>query len=303
MSEQPLQLRDELGPRAREVFNEHTRGRAPGPRVLYHYTSVVGLEGILASESLWATDVRYLNDSSELRLATELAVEALNHEEESWKGTCEAFWATLQTMLSEVGGLEVYAFSLSEHRDQLSQWRGYCPPGAGYAVGVDMHSLLPLLNEHNFLIAPCIYSPDIQRRLVQAMIADVKAEFEEALTGGAVEDEATLQHFATQFYVYFIGMAPLIKHHTFSEEAEWRAANSVVGADGERAKTRVGRAMLIPYYEFMLRTPNHVCSISEIVVGPTPLSELALIATRQRILRAKIKVELLAASEIPYRQV
>lgn len=33
---------------------------------LWHYTALEGLKGILMSQSLWATDYRYLNDSSEL---------------------------------------------------------------------------------------------------------------------------------------------------------------------------------------------------------------------------------------------
>ncbi|WP_328811782.1 DUF2971 domain-containing protein [Rhodococcus sp. NBC_00294] len=35
-------------------------------RTLYHYTNFRGLEGILRTRSLWATDIRYLNDANEL---------------------------------------------------------------------------------------------------------------------------------------------------------------------------------------------------------------------------------------------
>ena len=38
---------------------------------LYHYTSWAGLQGILASQSMWASNIRYLNDQSELLLARE----------------------------------------------------------------------------------------------------------------------------------------------------------------------------------------------------------------------------------------
>lgn len=36
------------------------------PDVLYHYTNLGGLTGILQSRKLWATDIRYLNDANEL---------------------------------------------------------------------------------------------------------------------------------------------------------------------------------------------------------------------------------------------
>ena len=36
------------------------------PKILYHYTTMDGLKGIIASKSLWATKIQYLNDASEL---------------------------------------------------------------------------------------------------------------------------------------------------------------------------------------------------------------------------------------------
>lgn len=35
--------------------------------VLYHYTSQAGLLGIIANDSIWATDIRALNDWTEFR--------------------------------------------------------------------------------------------------------------------------------------------------------------------------------------------------------------------------------------------
>jgi hypothetical protein len=39
--------------------------------LLWHYTTGAGLRGILETNVLWATDVRYLNDESELKYALE----------------------------------------------------------------------------------------------------------------------------------------------------------------------------------------------------------------------------------------
>ena len=43
---------------------------AQQPPVLYHYTDQAGLVGIVSSGSLFATQIQYLNDAEELRLAT-----------------------------------------------------------------------------------------------------------------------------------------------------------------------------------------------------------------------------------------
>ena len=41
--------------------------------MLFHSTTQAGLVGILASRELWATDLRFFNDSTELHLALDLA--------------------------------------------------------------------------------------------------------------------------------------------------------------------------------------------------------------------------------------
>jgi hypothetical protein len=46
--------------------------RVPDPasdNLLYHYTSEAGLRGILESDRIWATDVRFLNDDTEFQRA------------------------------------------------------------------------------------------------------------------------------------------------------------------------------------------------------------------------------------------
>jgi len=48
----------------------HTDGAALDRNTcLHHYTSAVGLEGILRSRSLWATDTDFLNDWQEIHYA------------------------------------------------------------------------------------------------------------------------------------------------------------------------------------------------------------------------------------------
>lgn len=39
---------------------------------LYHYTSFKGLLGIVDSQVLWASDVRYMNDSAEMKHSADL---------------------------------------------------------------------------------------------------------------------------------------------------------------------------------------------------------------------------------------
>ena len=45
---------------------------------LYHYTNISGLEGIIKSQTLWATHYRGLNDSSEVQLMRPIIREMMN---------------------------------------------------------------------------------------------------------------------------------------------------------------------------------------------------------------------------------
>jgi hypothetical protein len=46
--------------------------------LLWHYTTGAGLRGILEKNLLWATDVRYMNDESELNYPVSLLDEAFD---------------------------------------------------------------------------------------------------------------------------------------------------------------------------------------------------------------------------------
>jgi hypothetical protein len=44
-------------------------------------------------------------------------------------------WGQLSKEISSLKDAPVYIASFSEHKDVLSQWRGYCGKGNGYSIG------------------------------------------------------------------------------------------------------------------------------------------------------------------------
>src|SRR5687767_5789612 len=55
----------------------HMDNNSP-PESLWHYTSLSGLLAILKDQNIWATDIRYLNDSSELGVVLDAIEGAFN---------------------------------------------------------------------------------------------------------------------------------------------------------------------------------------------------------------------------------
>lgn len=130
------------------------------PPVLYHYTSNVGLLGMIASQEFWFTEIRFLNDSREFRLACDALVKGIQR----YAGTYRQQWldrgcsgAEFESMVANMcngGHYEAafgkvakrghpFVFSLTEEGDLLSQWRAY---GKGeYCIGFDSTKLFDLM--------------------------------------------------------------------------------------------------------------------------------------------------------------
>jgi hypothetical protein len=66
---------------------------------LYHYTSLTGLQGIVNSGVIWATNIFYLNDSKELLNAVDVARWSFEHLSEHYSLSKEEL-----EFLSQIGG-------------------------------------------------------------------------------------------------------------------------------------------------------------------------------------------------------
>src|SRR6266566_8124161 len=111
------------------------------PALLYHYTGARGLQGIVTSNKLWATNVEFLNDESEMRYSrrvlTEVYTELVNETPEGLaKNTLRALGAMDDPWLSA----QIFACCFCEHPDLLSMWRAYGSSG-GYSIGFVAESL------------------------------------------------------------------------------------------------------------------------------------------------------------------
>lgn len=101
---------------------------------VYHYTSMEKLLKILDTQELWASEIRYLNDTTELGLALERALKELEnraarYEQGHEKTFLEAGFRYVQEAVINFGKhmleANVFVISFSEDPDSLSQWRAY----------------------------------------------------------------------------------------------------------------------------------------------------------------------------------
>jgi len=107
------------------------------PETLVHYTTAAGLLGILTKKSIWATDLRFLNDATELSFARETvntklearkrAEVAIYTREDEARACSEFFDLFLEGSRASQSFCDygVYVACFCREGDLLSQWRGY----------------------------------------------------------------------------------------------------------------------------------------------------------------------------------
>jgi hypothetical protein len=122
----------------------------PIPEKLWHYTSIQGFHGIVTSKRIFATDVRFLNDSTELIHAREIAHQLVAETDEfaanlfpARNYSKKAFELAFESGPLSADRLQVFVASFSEAEDQLSQWCGYSQGTSGVSVAFNLGAFRP----------------------------------------------------------------------------------------------------------------------------------------------------------------
>lgn len=254
--------------RVGESYRSHFSRKATGP--LFHYTSLTGLEGILETGEIWATNIRYLNDSSEYRHGIQLARDIAQELSDKSHGEDKAFYEAILDILRFKYGdyvLDMYVASFCENKDELSLWRGYCLSG-GYSFGYDWRNNV---NEE-LLIAPCMYRNEDKKDLIIEDLEicrthDIGTIREELRRHGhdVRADTTEAQIRAINFALSLIFYTAALKHEGFRDEREWRVM--CIPHSQEDVRYRKRGNMMIPYIPINLCDENRL-NVPRIIVGP-----------------------------------
>jgi hypothetical protein len=274
------------------------------PELLFHYTTLVGGYGILSSDAIWMTKIRYLNDTSELEIGIatfKLVLEELLRMPgpPDERGLVEA----VLSGLGSVAASNICVASFCEHGDLLSQWRWYGEGGRGLSIGVASEVLRGLARGTTNLWK-CVYDAHAHRELLQAMIERLLAAYrlERERFGGPLTSEA--RHYLVQrFFASFLQIAPIIKNPNFAEEREWRLVTLPLDIDDDAYGVSMTGDRIIQRYE--LRFPRDAdgwCrAIARVVVAPTKDPELIGEAIALLCRKRRIACDTIAYSRIPFR--
>lgn len=307
--------------KATEEFSDRWgRIHNPFPNCLHHYTSASGLIGILSSKSFWLTDLRYMNDMSELQYAQQLIERCIfeKFDDSSLSPIQKEFLSRISKSYSPFeSGASVYSASFCENGNLLSQWRSYRGQGGGYAIGFDFFHAMRLLDKQ-CVLRKVVYDETEQISLVRGVVANFIEAVGDATGGEQLESvSSTFLPAACQRFSGLAGeLMFCLKHPDFHEEREWRLVHysrhtSPVERDTPSPNFREFQGNIIPYhsvsFEAAIDASNNDLSgigfpLRQITIGPTISSDLneqslsALMYSLSKDIEPRIE-----KSEIPLR--
>lgn len=224
---------------------------------LYHYSTWQGLKEILQTQSLWATNYKFLNDYSELVLFRDKLVSLIYPVVLEGYKQLIAHKPSLKGKIQEQGGLdhivqhdaevlidsqyralgnEIYILSFCGEPEKqsiadnglLSQWRGY-GAGGGAALIFDTEKLEEILAKEAMsyeysavLLADLIYSDD-EQKLEEELSDNLKILADIAKLFFNHENVSKGKEIdSSEGYIPFVSCISRYKHFGFSEENEVR---------------------------------------------------------------------------------
>jgi len=291
-----------------KTLNEHLKENPEA--YLYHYTKPSGLIGILKSNRIWATHIRYLNDHNELIGAFEVAKKQLDIELDSPKADSDKLMLLnkMKEKINLTGGkFYVYVCSFSKKDDSLPQWRAYCPTTGGYALGVSTEYLMKLLEgESKWFLGKCIYSDELKEKIINEVISSFLQIFTDKSSGQTSDeiDEIT-EKLVVDFNFEIAKIGGLFKDSAFEDEDEWRLIAPTILDNNEKIQFREGASCIIPYYEFGIFEASDNSELKEdsirIVIGPTPFMDSQAKQAAQHLLLKEQNISgEIACSKVPF---
>jgi len=228
--------------------------------LLYHYTNLEALLGILENDHFRLSNVYYMNDPEELNYGLNLFSKIYN---KNFKNDFEKI--KYIQINNDYKYSNVFALSLTSSFDSLPQWRMYGNNGYGICLGIDLTKIEDKPRQ-------VIYSEEKQEEVINQFF-----KYYIEITKNNLKEikefklEESYYNFFTSLSQYY---SSLLKNKTYSSEDEYRVTiipdlfsdtNSIEKA----MKFRISNNIVIPYIESNCgKLAINSKKIKKIIIGP-----------------------------------
>jgi len=303
--------------------NEKLGKKFPTTKTIYHYTSLSGLISIIESQSIYCTNINYLNDKKEFKYGVSIIEKVID------KLLKENFEIPVLEMVNKhIGRIykhERYVTCFSKQGDLLSQWRAYANQGRGVSIGFDFINFSDSIDQfvHGRHIE---YDENTQLQVVEELIRIIATFFKERKEIIEWADFGYEWLVNTVIVDFLQDIIASYKSYTFREEEEYRFEYTIDGnmikKGDEEIHFRSSDTLIIPYlileakYRKYLNEREKVgyedyeeestfiidkLPINEIIIGPSFEFDSIKNALEELLLKHNYKNINIKKSEIPYR--
>lgn len=264
------------------------------PSFLSHYTSLSGFVGILNTKALWASNVSFLNDKSELDHGLKAAKLAAQTTKKLNDGQYASELVRVVKDLSSGKIPKTYAVCFCEDLDSLSQWRAYSKGVQGVCVTFDFSDLKKFVRNNEATIVKIIYSDastvSKMREKLRDVLFDTK-DFDDII-GYNSRDVYNSLYKGVSF------LLPQFKHYGFRDEKEHRIVLQINNGEEDVCNFRVVENRIVPYIEMKFKDKVPLRSVT---VGPGVDQELTKRSV-EAFLRHKEYIDIeVNVSTVPFR--
>jgi hypothetical protein len=268
------------------------------PETVYHYTSSIGLHGILSDGVLRASNFSYLNDSSEIIYGFELARDVIQKyiSKNKLSINIKNFFKAVCKSLENIGkGIEIYLACFCNEPDLLSQWRGYGTMKGRYCIGFRTEELP---NKPQYNLSRVIYKKAEQEAILEKEVTRAVS----VITG---------RH-TREFYISasdiilknILGELWRFKDQGFHEEKEWRV--SKVSNSIDDIKFEPSEGLIKPYINIWkgeeIFPSCKTLPICEIYIGTSSFVDKSLKSIELMLSKFKYKNVEVKKSIIPFQE-
>lgn len=309
-----------------EQVHQLIEDQAKPEGLIYHYTTQEGLIGIVEKQELWATDVRFLNDTEEfeagIKTAIEMSKQASAVSGEDGRKTVDYFENILRFSFSErpvysvslTGPLKRYETlpdSIDDPGDRLNMWRGYSGRRIAYSIGISKDGNTTSIDGLD--LQECSYRQHTKEEYLTEVLnhfGDLlnscnrrgKEKIESGIPYEQAMDEmrSEVDKGVSKILPDLKSQVAACKHEGFWEEREWRLTLAPPPGH-ESVFYTSGRFGITPRVRIALRGTDGLLPIRRIVVGPCPHMADAIESLKGLLIRNGYSHLEVSGSQIPYR--
>lgn len=271
-----------------EIFSNHA--------IVYHYTNIDVVYGVLKKQKFWLTKCDYLNDITEIKYSLDLI-------EKKMKDICNNIEEIERLRLIKRIKYIVnhtYSMSFSSNKDSLTLWGNYSK-FEGYNIGINSSEIswcevkkkiyvtgnhedtnnqpIKYYNGDGCIIhtsmAPVVYNSEKQLEVIMELLKGLDNFYSVLAPSERTNKEFSL--IETEFVSNLAYYCGFFKKDSFSHEEEYRLLiNLNERCESEVIKFRKSNGVFIPYIEIGFDLDESTSIIKLVGIGPKNKMDLAV---------------------------